>query len=208
MRLLHIVSSPRGARSASIAVANAFVDAYRTAETSVDVDTLNVWEEDLPDFDGDAIGAKYKGVANEPMNAAEQSVWLRIQSLVKRFRQADRIVVGVPMWNFGYPYKLKQLIDLVSQRNLLFTFDGAAYGPLLTIPRALVIHVRGQSGETGAGRLDTPGFGHQADYIEFWLKFIGVDEVRSLTVEHTWNAKVHDSIERAQARAIAMAADF
>ncbi|MCA3842335.1 MAG: FMN-dependent NADH-azoreductase, partial [Burkholderia sp.] len=71
-----------------------------------------------------------------------------------------------------------------------------------------VIHVRGQSGETGAGRLDTPGFGHQADYIEFWLKFIGVDEVRSLTVEHTWNAKAHDSIERAQARAIAMAADF
>jgi FMN-dependent NADH-azoreductase len=30
-------------------------------------------------------------------------------------------VIGVPMWNFAYPYKLKQLIDLVAQRNLLFT---------------------------------------------------------------------------------------
>ncbi|MDN7427162.1 FMN-dependent NADH-azoreductase [Burkholderia sp. AU45388] len=208
MRLLNIVSSPRGARSASIAVANAFVDAYRNAGTPIDVDTLNVWEENLPEFDGHAIGAKYKGVANEPMNAAEQSVWRRIQSLAKRFQAADRIVVGVPMWNFGYPYKLKQLIDLVSQRNMLFTFDGASYGPLLEIPRALVIHVRGQGEETGAGRAGRAGFGHQADYIEFWLKLIGVNEVRNLTVEHTWNARAHESIERAQARAIAMAADF
>ncbi|WP_423368032.1 FMN-dependent NADH-azoreductase [Burkholderia sp. LMG 32019] len=211
MRLLNIVSSPRGARSASIAVANAFVDALRdsgvTSGVTIDVDTLNVWEEDLPDFGSDAIGAKYKGVANAPMDDAEQSVWRRIQSLVKRFQDADRIVVGVPMWNFGYPYKLKQLIDLVSQRNMLFTFDGKAYAPLLEIPRALVIHVRGQSRETGAGA-DNPGFRHQADYLEFWLRFIGVSDVRSLTVEHTWGARASDSIERAQARAVAMAAAF
>ncbi|MDN7514662.1 NAD(P)H-dependent oxidoreductase [Burkholderia sp. AU45251] len=207
MRLLNIVSSPRGARSASIAVANAFVDAYRETGATIDVDTLNVWEEDLPDFGSDAIGAKYKGVANAPMDEAEQSIWRRIQSLVKRFQEADRIVVGVPMWNFGYPYKLKQLIDLVSQRNMLFTFDGNAYAPLLEIPRALVIHVRGQSQDAGAGA-DNPGFRHQADYIEFWLRFIGVSEVRSLTVEHTWGARASDSLERAQARAVAMAAAF
>jgi FMN-dependent NADH-azoreductase len=39
------------------------------------------------------------------------------------------------MWNFAYPYKLKQLIDLSSQRNMLFTFDGKKYGPLLKTPR-------------------------------------------------------------------------
>ena len=60
MRLLNIVSSPRGAKSVSIAVANAFLDAYCTASPSTEVDTLNVWEENLPDFDSQAIGAKYK----------------------------------------------------------------------------------------------------------------------------------------------------
>lgn len=207
MRLLNIVSSPRGARSASIAVANAFVDAYGKTCDSIEVDTLNVWDEDLPDFDSKAIGAKYKGVSQEPMDHAESSIWLRIQSLVKRFQEADRIVIGVPMWNFGYPYKLKQLIDVVSQRNMLFTFNGEAYGPMLNVPRALVIHVRGQSQETGAG-LNNPGFKHQAEYIEFWLKFIGVKDVKSLVVEHTWNARAHESIERGRAQAIAMAADF
>jgi FMN-dependent NADH-azoreductase len=31
------------------------------------------------------------------------------------FQTADRIVLGTPMWNFGVPYKFKQLIDVVAQ---------------------------------------------------------------------------------------------
>ena len=36
-----------------------------------------------------------------------QIVWERIQSLIQRFQNGDRIVLGTPMWNFGVPYKLK-----------------------------------------------------------------------------------------------------
>jgi FMN-dependent NADH-azoreductase len=85
------------------------------------VDTLNVWHERLPEFDYEAIGAKYKAVKHETMTEAESNVWERIQLLIRRFQNADRIVLGTPMWNFGLPYKLKQLIDLVAQRNYLFT---------------------------------------------------------------------------------------
>jgi hypothetical protein len=38
MRLLNIVSSPRGAESASIAVANAFLGAYSKAFVSIDIE--------------------------------------------------------------------------------------------------------------------------------------------------------------------------
>jgi FMN-dependent NADH-azoreductase len=48
MYLLNIQSSPRRARSVSIAVADAFVEAYRQVCPDVIVDTLNVWEENLP----------------------------------------------------------------------------------------------------------------------------------------------------------------
>ncbi len=130
MLILNIESSPRVSSSASIAVTNAFLEAYRQACPGVMVDTLNVWEEKLPDFDQEAIGAKYKGVNKEPMDQAETAVWDKIQELAVRFRQADRIVLGVPMWNFAYPYKLKQLIDLASQRNMLFTYDGTEVRPL------------------------------------------------------------------------------
>ncbi len=207
MRLLNIVSSPRGARSASIAIAQSFLAACGQAHPGLEVDTLNVWEEDLPDFDSRAIGAKYNGVSKTLLDDAETTIWARITELAGRFQQADRIVLGVPMWNFDYPYKLKQLIDLVSQRGMLFGFDGQAYSPLLSIPRALVIHVRGQSHDPAAYPA-SPGFAHQADYLDFWLKFIGVKDVRRLMVEHTWDALGADTIAQAKVRAAAIAREF
>jgi FMN-dependent NADH-azoreductase len=83
---------------------------------------LDVWAESLPEFDAEAIGAKYKGVSGEPMTPSERMTWEKIKELASRFQKADRIVLGVPMWNFSFPYKLKQLIDLACQRNMLFTF--------------------------------------------------------------------------------------
>lgn len=210
MRLLNIECSPRGPKSASIAIANAFLVAYCKACPSITVDTLNVWEENLPEFDSKAIGAKYKGVNKEPMDEAEVAIWNRIQALAVRFQQADRIVIGVPMWNFALPYKLKQLIDLVCQRHMLFTFDGKKYGPLLKIPRALAIYVRGG---TYAEDSPTPAsqFDHQLEYINFWLNFIGVNEVRTLVVENTsWGAKdkAEESIARGKEEAAKLAMDF
>ena len=37
------------------------------------------------------------------MTAAESNIWERIRSLIHRFQNADRIVLGTPMWNFGLP---------------------------------------------------------------------------------------------------------
>jgi FMN-dependent NADH-azoreductase len=210
MRLLNIESSPRGAKSASIAVTNAFLEAYRRACPNVMVDTLNVWKERLPDFDQEAIGAKYKGINKEPMDQAETVVWEKIQELAARFQQADRIVLGVPMWNFAYPYKLKQLIDLASQRNMLFTYDGTVYGPLLKTPRAFVVYARGGAYAEGSPTAAS-FFDHQKGYIDFWLKFIGVKEVHSLVVEGTtWGGKEkgQENIARSQEAAKTFAADF
>jgi FMN-dependent NADH-azoreductase len=210
MHLLNIQSSPRGPRSASIAVTNAFLEAYCQACPGVVVDTLNVWEEKLPDFDQQAIGAKYKGVNKEPMNQAETAVWDKIQELAARFQRADRIVLGVPMWNFAYPYKLKQLIDLACQRHMLFTYDGIKYGPLLKTPRAFVVYARGG---TYAEDSPTPAslFDHQKEYTDFWLKFIGVKEVRTLVVEGTtWpeKEKREESIALGKEEAKKLAVEF
>jgi FMN-dependent NADH-azoreductase len=135
VKLLEIQSSPRGESSDSITLTKSFIETCKTDTASIVVDTLNVWHERLPEFDYEAIGAKYKAVKHETMTEAESNVWERIQPLIPRFRNADRILLGTPMWNFGLPYKLKQLIDLVAQRNYLFAYDGKQYGPLLNVER-------------------------------------------------------------------------
>ena len=208
MRLLNIVTSPRRERSASIAVIDSFLLEYQKRIKGVVVDTLDVWTESLPKFDAEAIGAKYKGVSGEAMTSSERATWEKIRELASRFQKADRIVLGVPMWNFSFPYKLKQLIDLACQRNMLFTFDGKEYGPALNIDKAFVAHVRGQSEEAGFQSVPPPGFDYATKYIEFWLRFIGVRSITALTVEHTWDGRAPDMIDEGKKQAAELARKF
>jgi FMN-dependent NADH-azoreductase len=205
MHILNIVTSPRKEQSASTAIVNAFLAEYREHVRDVTVDRLDIWQEQLPEFDAEAINAKYKGVSGESMTPVEMATWEKFRELALRFQQADRIVLGVPMWNFSVPYKLKQLIDLSCQRNMLFTFDGEFYGPSLSIDRAFVAYVRGQSDEAELKTVSQPGFKYLSGYVEFWLQFIGVRSVVSLAVEHTWDGRAVDMIEAGKRQAAALA---
>ena len=192
MKLLEIQASPRGESSDSIALTTSFIEACKSFSTSIVVDTLNVWHERLPEFDYESIGAKYKAVKHETMTEAESGVWGRIESLIQRFKNADRIVLGTPMWNFGVPYKLKQLIDLVAQRNFLFTYDGKKYGPALHVEKAVTVYTRGSRFLEGSA-IPPLRFDHQAPYIDFWLRLIGVQNLRSITVDNAWNRDAGES---------------
>ena len=84
MKLLDIQSSPGGDSSDSITLTKSFIEACKSDNGSIVVDTLNVWHEQLPEFDSEAIGAKYKAVKRETMTEAESKVWERIQLLIQR----------------------------------------------------------------------------------------------------------------------------
>jgi len=70
VKLLEIQSSPRGKFSDSITLTKSFIEACKSDNNSIVVDTLNVWHERLPEFDYEAIGAKYKAVMHETMTEA------------------------------------------------------------------------------------------------------------------------------------------
>jgi FMN-dependent NADH-azoreductase len=45
-------------------------------------------------------------------------------------------------------------------------------------------------------------------YVDFWLQFIGVRSVVSLTVEHTWDGRAVDMIEAGKRQAAELARQF
>jgi FMN-dependent NADH-azoreductase len=53
--LLEIQSSPRGESSDSITLTKLFIEARKSGNNSIVVDTLNVWHERLPEFDYEAL---------------------------------------------------------------------------------------------------------------------------------------------------------
>jgi FMN-dependent NADH-azoreductase len=95
MRVLNIVTSPRKDHSASRALVDAFLREYMRRADDIIVDTLDVWQEWLPEFDAETINAKYKGVSGEPMTPAEVAAWEKIGELASRFQSTDRIVITI-----------------------------------------------------------------------------------------------------------------
>ncbi len=182
--LLYVSSSPRGDRSVSQAIAGAYADAWRTRNPAGGVDILDVWTEDLPEFGPDALAAKYAGLAGEPLSAGQQRAWDALKAIAKRFHDADVVLIAAPMWNFGVPYKLKQLIDLISQKDILFRFDENGFDGMLKGKKGVLALARGISYGPGEATSEEE-FDFQKSYLLMWLKFVGITDVETIVAEKT-----------------------
>lgn len=202
--LLHIESSPRKTRSASLDVARAYLEAYRGAHPDHSIDVLDLWSINLPEFDGDALDAKYADLSGTPLSEAQQQAWADIRRLARRLHDADTLLLSVPLWNFSIPYKLKHFIDVVSQRDILFSFDERGLQGLLKDKKAVVIYARGLDYSIDSG---TPAhsFDFQRPYIEAWLRSVGITNVESVVVEKTLFGPEVDHAARQAARERAVA---
>ncbi len=177
-KILHIVASPRGSASQSTQLAEAYVDAAVLADPSVEVDTLDLWQEDLPEFDGDKAAAKMTFFGVGDMGEAEKTAWDHVVDITARFTAADVYVISVPMWNGGVPYKLKQYIDIITQPGLLFGFDPeAGYSGLLEGKKAVVFYT---SGVWAPGADRKYGSDFHSEYLAWWLDFVGITEVEAV----------------------------
>ena len=202
--LLHIESSPRKKRSASLDVARAYLDAYRDAHPDHRIDVLDLWSVEMPEFDGDALDAKYSDLSGTPLSENQQQAWTNIRELAQRLHDADTLLFSVPLWNFSIPYKLKHFIDVVSQRGILFSFDERGLQGLLKEKKAVVVYARGLDYSVGSS---TPAhsFDFQRPYMEAWLRSVGVTDVKSIVVEKTLLGPELDHAARQEARELAAA---
>lgn len=182
MHILHLASSPRGDRSASLKLAARYLETLTSRHADATVDVLDVWTTDLLPFDGAALEAKYADLQGVQMNAEQQAVWEQIHTLGERFHRADVIVFSVPMWNFGIPYRLKHLIDAVSQRGVLFDFDAQGMRGLLKGKKVVVFATRGVAlGED----FPTEDYDHQVAYLKTWARMVGVPAIDAVVSEAT-----------------------
>ena len=199
-KLLYIEASPRKKRSASIEVSMAFLEAYRAAHPGDEIQTLDVWALDLPRFDSDAMEAKYAGLSGATLTGAQKAAWEGVRRLAAPFLAADKLLFGVPMWNFGIPYPLTHLIDVISQKDVLFSFDAGGFAGLLKARKAAVIYARGLDYFSGASITPATGYDFQRPYMEMWLRFIGVTEISEVVIEKTLFGAEIDTAGRAAAK--------
>lgn len=207
-KLLYVESSPRKKRSSSIAISNLFLNEYRKLHPADEVVVVDLWGKDLPSFDGDVIEAKYAIMHGHSPSEAQAKAWKPIEALISEFKNADKYVFSLPMWNFGIPYLLKHYIDILVQPTYLFSYSPQeGYKGLITGKKALLIYARGGVYGPGSGAED---LNLQSRYMEVILKFIGFQDIRSIAVESTAGSKEEKekSLSQAQEKAQKAASQF
>jgi FMN-dependent NADH-azoreductase len=182
-KLLYIQASPRIERSYSIAVADAFVSAYKKANPKDEVLTINLFKKDLPSFDGLAVQAKYTILHGLKHTPEERAAWKKVEEVIAEFKSADKYVMAVPMWNFGIPYRLKQYLDIIVQPGYTFSYSPQeGYKGLVLGKPIFVSYSRGGAYEKGSA---AEAFDLQTKYLQLALGFIGFTDIRTLVVEPT-----------------------
>jgi FMN-dependent NADH-azoreductase len=201
MKLLHVLGSPRGSRSRSDMVARRLIEGLGASS----VETLDLATADLPRFDGSTIEGRYDLIEGREVRPEVVEAWAGIARTVEHFLSFDAWVFGVPMWNFGVPWQLKQYIDVLTQPGLAFTAGPEGVTGLAAGRRAILVCSGAldiRPGQPGA-ELD-----FQTAFMKAWLGFIGVTDVHEVQVRPTYGSpdEVEAAMQRAYADADALAA--
>ncbi len=206
-KLLHIACSPRP-DSESAAGARVFVERFRQARPDWDIDVMDLWRDQLPEFVGPLMEAKYARMNGQAFTDPQRDGFATAERIALRLSLADRVLISTPMWNFGIPYKLKQFFDVIIQPGLTFRFDPSqGYLPLLKDRPTLAIVASGSDFVTGMNRgrsdMATP-------YLREALRFIGISDVRFVLIGPTTGPlpPIKAARENAYQRLKTMAAGF
>jgi FMN-dependent NADH-azoreductase len=182
-RLLYIEASPRKERSASIQIARTFISEYERTHPSDTVETLDLWSNTLPEFDGHVIDSKYVILHGLEHTDEQRQAWSSVENIISQFTGAHKYIFSLPMWNFGIPYKLKHYLDVIVQPGYTFSFSPEeGYKGLMTGKPIATIYARGGAygPETGMESYD-----YQKSYLEHILGFIGFGDFQTIAIEGT-----------------------
>ena len=183
MRINYIECSPRGKRSHSTKIAQAYIEQAKKNIPNLELNHINPWSLNLPEFDGDMLNAKYSVISGTDPSADEVSAWSDVKKIFDEFNNADHYLFSVPMWNFNIPYKLKHYIDIITQPGMSWSYtpeDG--YKGLMTDKTATVIYATGDGYGEGTG---FESFDMQKPYVNLWLTFLGFKKIERVVVDRT-----------------------
>lgn len=182
-KILYIKSSPRGLNSYSILAADAFAGAYKTENPNDRIIEMNVFDIQLPEFDGFALQAKYAIMSGQQHTHEEKAAWEEVVKRIDQFKSFDKYIFAVPMWNFAIPYRLKHYIDVIVQPSYTFSFSPEkGYTGLITGKPVFISYARGGAYGPGTG---AEAYDFQSTYLEHILRFIGFSDIHTMTTEPT-----------------------
>jgi len=193
-KVLVVTSSASGAASVSNQLVHEAVETLRRQDPGLRVVERDLGASPVPHLSADAVSA----IRGEPQTPAQAAARKLSDELVDELQEADTLVIGAPMYNFGIASTLKAWFDHVLRAGVTFRYTEAGPQGLLDGKRAIVVLTRGGLYSEGPAQ----GMDAQEPHLRTLLGFIGITDVTFVRAEKlAFGPEAHaEAVDGAQRR--------
>ena len=191
LKVLRVDSSARREGSVSRRVADALIEQLEVSEGAVEVRVRDLAAAAPRFVDAAWVDANF--TAPEQRSEAQRAALAESDALVAELKGADVLVIGVPIYNFGIPAKLKAWVDMVARARVTFRYSENGPVGLLRGKRA---YLAVASGGTAVGsEID-----FATGYLRHVLGFLGIDDVKIVAADRLMGRGEGEAIGQARRR--------
>jgi FMN-dependent NADH-azoreductase len=197
--LLQLNSSIFSSGGQSTQLADQFVASWHANESDAEVIVRDLAHDSIPHLDAQRVLAFF---SQPEMRTPEQQTYIaESDALIEEIKQAQIIVIGLPMYNFGSPSTLKAYFDQIARAGVTFRYTENGPEGLLTGKKVFVFAARG--GMYAGTPLDS-----QTNYVRDFLSFLGMNDVEFVYAEglNMGEATKEAALTEAKLRLTALAA--
>ncbi|MGW1990876.1 FMN-dependent NADH-azoreductase [Embleya sp. NPDC001921] len=168
--LLHIDSSVLGDRSISRRLTARAAAAWQAAHPDGSVTYRDLGADPLPHVD--TASASAGAVPADERTSAQAASWELVERVVGEVKEADTVLLGLPLYNYGAPSSVKAWVDHLIAPGL--SLDAATGEPLLGGREFLVLAARGGGYGPGTPR---EGWAHAEQWLAHGVSLTGLEPV-------------------------------
>ena len=176
-KLLRIDTSTRKNDSHSRDLANRYEAHYKNIHSNTKVCYRDLSQSDIPHISQNFIEAMFTPTADR--NQTMQNMLQLSEILIGEIKDAETILLSVPMYNFSIPSSLKAYIDHISRVGETFAMDENGFTGLVT-GKKLVICVA-----YGAVFNEMKQMDFVEPYLKSLFRFLGFTDIEYYTIEGT-----------------------
>ncbi|GAA4494566.1 FMN-dependent NADH-azoreductase [Hymenobacter ginsengisoli] len=177
MNILHIISSPRKGASASIQLANGIIDKLQAAYPGSSVQVHDLATNPFPHLEEAKLQSFFTPA--ESRTPEQQAAVKHSDDAIQEVKDADIIVIGAPLYNFGIPSTLKAWVDHIARAGITFRYTPEGPEGLIKGKKVYVAMSSGGIYSEGPGASND----FVAPYLQSVLAFLGMTDVTVVRAE-------------------------
>jgi FMN-dependent NADH-azoreductase len=148
-------------------------------DKGLNIQTFDVFEEDMPYFGQDFFNAMQKSAQAEAMSETEQRILTASAKAMDAFMEADVVVFAFPLWNMTIPAALQTFIDYIYRAGM--TFKYTENGPVGLVPEKKVIILNARGGVYSTPEAAPAEM--SVTYIRNIMNFFGIQDINEVIIE-------------------------